>query len=187
MFRRDGVFYADGRGAKHDLGKHSLGTRDPEQALRNLHNLDQQKAIELDLAPANEAKRPDFVSIVDGWERFLEYSGRSSVLGGVAAKSLRRYQAVRDKHVKFCARHGVAAWNSFDKHLIEKYGNWLSTKFADRTVYLELTLLKSVNRWLIENKYLSSECKLRCALRRPQGTDTYCYSCKEIAAMVQHC
>ena len=52
LFRRDGVYYADGRGGKHDLGKHSLGTRDREKALETLHQLDEAKAVELGLAEA---------------------------------------------------------------------------------------------------------------------------------------
>ena len=47
LFRRDGVYYADGRGGKHDLGKHSLGTRDREKALETLHQLDEAKAVEI--------------------------------------------------------------------------------------------------------------------------------------------
>ena len=40
LFRRDGVYYADGRGGKHDLG-----TRDREKALETLHQLDEAKAV----------------------------------------------------------------------------------------------------------------------------------------------
>lgn len=39
LFQRSGVFYADGRGGEHDLGKHSLGTRDRADALANLRRL----------------------------------------------------------------------------------------------------------------------------------------------------
>ena len=81
----------------------------------------------------------------------MEFCGRVQVLGGVSPRSFKRYRAVRDKHIKFCAWHGIATWKDFDKRAIEKYGNWLSKKYADRTIYVELTLLKSVNRWLIEN------------------------------------
>jgi hypothetical protein len=41
--------------------------------------------------------------------------------------------------------------------VLERYGNWLTKKYAYRTVYLELTLLKSVNQWLIENGELPAE------------------------------
>ena len=54
LFRRDGVFYADGRGGKFDLGKHSLGTRDRREALDALRLLDQRKAVDLGVANAVE-------------------------------------------------------------------------------------------------------------------------------------
>lgn len=52
---RSGVYYADGRGGKNDLGKHSLGTRDREEALDRLRQLDRQKAVELGLADAKSS------------------------------------------------------------------------------------------------------------------------------------
>ena len=52
FFRRDGVYYADGRTNKYQLGKHSLGTRDREEALARLKLLDQQKAVEHGLISA---------------------------------------------------------------------------------------------------------------------------------------
>jgi integrase len=101
--------------------------------------------------------------------------------------TVQRYSAVRDKHVKFCSRHGIAGWNDFDKRMIEKYGNWLGRQYADRTVHLEVTLLKSVNTWLIGEKKLPAECKIDYSFSKPEGTDTYCYSAKEVSAMVNHC
>ena len=50
MFQRDGVYYADGRSGKHKLGKHSLGTRDREEAIERLKVIDRKKAVELGLA-----------------------------------------------------------------------------------------------------------------------------------------
>ena len=70
--------------------------------------------------------------------------------------------------------------------LLERYGNWLSKDHADRTAYFELTLLKSVNSWLIKDKHLPPDCKLIYPLRKPQGTDTHCYSRFEVSAMVSH-
>ena len=152
-----------------------------------LRQLDQRKAIELGLVDAGPVTANSDLAIADGWESFLDYSGRSAVLGGVSAGTIKRYRAVRDKHVRFCTRHHIAVWNAFDKQQIEIYGNWLSKRFADRTVYFELTLLKSVNHWLIENQSLPESCRLRYPLQKPQGTDTYCYSPSEVSAMIEYC
>jgi integrase len=187
LFRRDGVFYADARGGKYKLGKHSLGTRDPDDAIARLKALDLHVAIKLGLAKPEAAKPTETTSITDGWQAFTDYCDRSPVLGGVSANTSKRYRAVRDKHTKFCAQHGITKWAEFDKAALERYGNWVSRKFAYRTSYFELTLLKSVNGWLIENKKLPADAKLVYPLSKPQGTDTYCYTREEVAAMVKHC
>jgi integrase len=187
LFQRDGVYYADARGGKYKLGKHSLGTRDRDHAIERLKALDLHKAIELGLAKSEEAKLSETITVTVGWQAYIDYSGRSPVLGGVSTGTLKRYRAVRDKHTKFCAQHGIVDWNTFDKAAVEKYGNWLSKHFAYRTVYLELTLLKSVNAWLIENKKLPADAKIEYPLTKPVGTDTYCYTSDEVAAMVKHC
>ena len=187
LFRRDGVFYADARGGKFDLGKHSLGTRDRDEALERLKLLDRQKAVEVGLAGPALLQPVEAISLADGWKLFLEYCERSPVLGGVSPGTVKRYRAVRDKHQKFCSRHGITTWNEFDKRGLEQYAKWLGRKYADRTVYLELTTLKTVNGWLIDNQKLPAEAKLQYNLQKPQGTDTYCYSRQEVAAMIQHC
>lgn len=187
LFRRAGVFYADARGGKCKLGKHSLGTRDRDEAIERLKQLDLRKAIELGLAKPDAAKPIAITSITGGWQIYLEYSGRSPVLGGVSSGTLKRYRAVRDKHIKFCGRHGITTWSAVDKAALEKYGNWLSKKYAYRTTYFELTLLKSVNAWLIHNKKLPADAKIEYSLSKAVGTDTYCYSRQELAAIIQHC
>ena len=187
LFRRDGVYYADARGGKHDLGKHSLGTRDRDEALERLKLLDRQKAVEIGLAGSTLLQPVEAISLADGWKLFLEYCERNPVLGGVSPGTVKRYRAVRDKHLKFCGRHGITTWNEFDKRGLEQYAKWLGRKYADRTVYLELTTLKTVNGWLIDNQKLPAEAKLRYNLQKPLGTDTYCYSRQEVAAMIKHC
>jgi integrase len=185
--QRDGVFYADARGGKYNLGKFSLGTRDRQEALDALRQLDLCKAVEIGLTAAAASTADNDISIADGWKRYLDHSGRSQVLGGASAGTLKRYKSVRDKHFEFCARRGISTWVCFDKSALERYGNHLSKLSADRTVFLELTLLKSVAKWLIGEKLLPRGAELEYPLRKPQGTDTHCYSRAEVAAMVGHC
>lgn len=188
LFRRAGVYFADGRGAQQHLGKHSLGTRDYNKAIATLKELDIAKAKERGLV-ADVRISDDFavVSIKEGWVQFLDFSGRSPVMGGTSVATQKRYRAVRDKHVAFCHRSGIKTWNDFTVSALEKYGNALGKSKADRTVYLELTLVKSINGWLIKKKRLPESCKLDYSLTKPKGTDTYCYSTIELVAMVEHC
>ena len=187
VFSRDGVFYADGRGSARNLGKHSLATKDHTEAMERLKALDYRMAVKLGLAKPKPPKPAMTVGIQEGWQAFLDHCGWSPVLGGVSPATLKRYRAVRDKHSKYCARHGVTSWDQLDRGSLVQYGNWLTKKHAHRTVYLELTLLKSLNQWLIENGLLPAESKITYALSKPVGTDTYCYAREEVAAMIERC
>jgi integrase len=189
LFQRDGVWYADARGGKHNLGKHSLATKDREEALTNLRKLDRRQAVELGLAVSTAAESTTSdISIPDGWKRFLDYSARPQVMGGVSKMTLKRYAAVRDKHVAHCTKHHLEGWNRIDKNETERYGKWLVGQgYADRTLYFELTLVKSVVLWLIETGHLPESSRFRLTLQRPQGTDTYCYTREQVTAMIEHC
>jgi len=64
FFVREGVFYADGRGGRFALGKHSLGTRDREEALARLRELDLQKAVDGGLADIKTKTVGEMIPIV---------------------------------------------------------------------------------------------------------------------------
>jgi integrase len=187
LFRRDGVYYADGRVGAQSRGKHSLNTRDEQEARDRLHQLDHHIAVQLGLTSEIPASVPEEISIVDGWTKYLDFCGRGSVLGGVSPATLKRYRAVRDKHQKFCSSTGINSWLQFDRHALERYGRSLEGDYAPRTVYLELTLLKSISGWLVREQHLPAAAQLQYALRRPQGTDEYCYTVEQVTAMVEYC
>ena len=46
VFRRNGVYQADGRSNQYDLGRHSLGTKNWEEAKRELLLLDREMAVQ---------------------------------------------------------------------------------------------------------------------------------------------
>lgn len=85
----------------------------------------------------------------------LTSSDRSEVLGGVAPKSLRRCELVRDRHVLCCEQHGIETWDRIDRKASERYGNWMFKKYAYRTCYAELTQIKAACNWLIQEELLS--------------------------------
>ena len=133
LFERDGVWYADGRYREHHLGKHSLATRDASQALERLHQLDRQKATELGIIslPTAETTKRTELALRDGWEMFMTFCQRGQVLGGASPKTYKRYRAVRDKHLRFCAQQGLQAWEQIDKTNTAQYENWLRS--SDKT------------------------------------------------------
>lgn len=72
--------------------------------------------------------------------------------------------------------------------MLNRYGNHLQrNEYAPRTIYLELTTLKSVNKYLIESRRLNDEYRLKWRLFRPEGSDTYCWSVDEVQAIFHRC
>jgi hypothetical protein len=156
LFRRDGVYYVDGRSTRDSLGKHSLGTRDADQAMENLRLLDRRLAIQRGLVKPDTMNDPPSAPSLDkGWDLFLDYCSWPEVMGGASATTIKRYQPVRAKFTKYCERQGLRTWSQVDNKVADKYGRWLAAEeYADRTAYLELTVIKLVHSWLIDEGLL---------------------------------
>lgn len=193
VFRRGTVYYADGRSSTNNLGKHSLNTKSEEEAIQNLYRLDQAKAREAGLiskepVALTTAEIMEPVSMHDGWMKYLDHCDRPAVMGGVSRDTLKRYRAVRDKHLRFCDERIIGNWAQFDSQQAEKYGCWLdSQKYASRSIRMEITLVVSVVKWLIDHELLDANCRIRISLTKPTGTDTYCYTRRETARLLEHC
>jgi integrase len=190
LFLREEVFYADGRHNKPNVGKHSLGTRDREEALRALHQLDHRKAVELKLAkPKPSSELSQGLPITEGWGQYLAHVARPDVLGGAGPLTCKRYKTVRDKHETFCKSRGLTDWRQITKHSVEAYAAHLkSMGRSDSSVYLECTVVKQVVKWLIEElKVLPESHRIKLKLRRSTDSDTYCYTREQNRAMVELC
>lgn len=98
-----GVYFADGRiNSSYELGKPSLGTKDREEALRRLRDLDIHKAAEVGLIQLNDQMVSDDVAIDRGWQLYMDRCEQPEILEGVSEGTRKRYRAVRDKHMAFC-------------------------------------------------------------------------------------
>src|SRR5262249_27249791 len=110
------------------------------------------------------------------------------VLGGVSPSTLKRYRAVMDKHTNFCAKEGVRTWADVTKASAEQYSRWLAREgYADRTIFLEVTLLKSAVRWLVDGGRPPAPGLLRRPRRKPQACATHCYAPAGVAAILERC
>jgi integrase len=189
LFIRDGVFYADGRMNSPKIGKHSLGTRDRDQALQNLRKLDRRMAIEQKLMHTAPKDGNVELAISEGWERYLNYCNRPNVTGGVSDATRKRYRAVRDKHLLFCTEHKIGTWIQINKKSAEAYAAWLQKKGrSNATIYLEITLIKQLVKWLIEEERILPDAnRIRLKLARSHESDSYCYRPEEVRAMVDVC
>jgi integrase len=189
LFVRENIWYADGRHNQPNVGKHSLGTQDRDEALRLLYELDEHVAANLGLVQRRRDNGHIAISIAEGWERYLAHVARPGVLEGASAKTVQRYRAIRDKHVRHCLARGLSHWAQIDKSALMDYLTWLSNEgYADNTAYTEGTLIKQVVIWLIdEEKSLPESNRIRLKLRRSEVSDTYCYTREQVGAMVDLC
>jgi integrase len=187
---RKGVFFADGRGNKPNLGRHSLGTRDPTEMREQLQRLDLVKAVEFGFADAAVLKEdgPQLLPLEQGRSLYMEHSGRPAIQGGTTLATQKRYRTVFDKFIAFAKQKGVRYWQQVTKTTLSNYGRWLENNdYHDKTHYFELNQLKSIVKWLVDEGHLPATCVIRFPLVKTQGTTTYCFSLEQVLAIRDHC
>lgn len=188
--QRDGVFYADGRSNSVNVGRNSLATRDREEALRLIEKLDLHKAVEQGFAERTALeKHLNPLDLDEGRRLFEEHNARPRILKGIKPTSEKRYRAVLDKFIAFAKSVGLRTWNQIDTAALKRYAKFLEGEdYAYATVYLELTTLKSVVKWLKRSGHLESGALIDLTLDKPQGTTTtYCWRPEEVQAMIEWC
>jgi integrase len=187
---RDGVFTADGRSNRVDAGRHSLGTRDRNQALENLKQLDRVRAVELGLADRGILNHSgsQALDLGQGRDLYMQFVGRPAITGGAGKTTVKRYGAVFGKFLPFAMKRHITEWNQVTKNILSDYGAWLDGEsYAYATEYLELTTVKQAVKWLIQEGYLPQSALIRLPVKKPSGTDTYCYRPAEVAAILDYC
>jgi integrase len=190
VYQRKGILYADGRKNNPSVGRYSLGTSDRDEALRKLEKLDTHMAFRDKQLP-NLLDQPKYreVSIAEGWDVYLKYVSRPEVMGGAGLKTQQRYRAVRDKHQQFCSARGIRTWNEITRKVAEAYGAHLAElKKSDATIYLEVTTLKQVVQFLIdEDGSLPPTHRIRLSLRRSRESHTFCPLPEQVRMILNHC
>lgn len=187
---RAGVYFADGRANQTRVGRHSLGTRDRSEALELLRELDLTKAVEHGLADASLLKTSEssLLGLDRGRQLYEDHVRRPHVTGGARPKTSQRYKAVFDKFLPFARGRGITGWNQVTRLLLENYAAHLDDEgYAPRTEYLELTTIKQTMKWLADDKHIPTACLFAMSLKKPQGTDTYCWKPDEVTAIIRHC
>jgi integrase len=186
---RSGVYYADGRSNPNPQGRHSLGVDERDKALQALRQLDQFKAVEQGLAARSILDETAvFLPVVDGWTFYMNSIEGRRAIEAVSAKTLKRYRAVRDKFITFCQKRGITNCRQITKARLLEYAAWLAENdYAYATRYLELTTIKQLIRFLIEENHLPASSAFKLKVKKPQETDTYCYTPVEVETILNHC
>ncbi len=188
--KRNDVWVADGRSNATDVGRHSLGTKDRKEAMELLNRLDAKMAVKFGQAPQQilETLDAELLPLEAGRDLYLKHVGRTPVLRGATANTVKRYRAVLDKFIPFAKGEGIHHWQEVSKKVVEAYAAWLDDEgYNYATEYLELTTIKQIIKWLVMENKLPASCLFSLKLNKPQGSTTYCYSPQEVQAMITHC
>jgi len=166
LFKRSNTFYADGR--KHGHGKHSLGTTDRNQAIRELQQLDDMVASDSEspeipnslTVPSLTLASENPIGIEEGWNLYIQRRSIPIHLGGLKPSSIRKYKGHRKRFIKYCRKNGIQYWRDVTRELLEAYATKLDLILAPITIHDDLTMEISVANWLIKNKYIPHDCKI---------------------------
>jgi len=185
--RPSGVFYADGRGATVSMRRLSLNTKDRHSAIQRLKQLDRRMAMQHGLIPMEGMASNDGILPIDeGFRIYQEYLERPEAARGVRDSTRKRYRSVFGHFKDYCAAKNIGSWNAVNASQLHGFGKKLeNSKYKPRSVYLEMTTIKQVAKYLVEQKHLPASCAFRCPLTKPEGSDKHCYSVEEVAAILE--
>jgi integrase len=190
LTKRGGQWQADGRSNTPNAGRHSLGTKDKEEALRLLPELDRVRAEDLGLIPrsAENSSRVKTQTLEDGRKLYEKHIARPRVAGGVRKSTKKRYRAVFDKFIPFATSQGVTVWNGVTADILTAYIACLEEKgYANKTLVNEITTLKQAITWLSKKGHITGMQPIELKLRRADSQPAYCYRPNEVKAMVERC
>ena len=190
--KTSGIYVADGRSFNTiKLGRHSLGTRDREEAMSVLRELDEKMAVVHGLIRREQAvtnSSAQLLELLEGWELYRSHVSRPRVAGGAKPGTPKRYRAIFNKFIPFAETQGARFWNHVDRQLLEKYAAWLEDNgYAYRTEYLELTTLKQAVRWFVSEGILSASNVIVLPMKKAVGSDTHCWTSEQVQAIRKQC
>ncbi len=185
----NGIYRADGRSNPTGV-RRSLGTRNRDEALRQLKDLDLLLAIQNGLVDrsALSASPGSALPLTKGWALYWELCEQRRATGELGANTLKRYRAIWQNFSKFAATQGVTTCEGVTTSLVRRYQVDLERHGrAYATCYIEVTTIKQFIKFLVSEGHLPESTKIRIRLVKSDDTDTYCYTDDEVEAMIAHC
>ena len=186
--KENGVWYADARTTSRNRGRHSLNTRDKNEAIDNLMQLDRCTAVKEGLiAPDKDSTSGRVLLIKPGRQLFDSHNSRPNVTGGTKASTQKKYRSILDKFEEWTLSNGVRNWNQVTKSTLGEYAKYLTDRgYARKTIHGELTLLKTAVKWLCSEGHLNSK-PIKLPLKKAESQRAYCYRQSEVSAMIKLC
>ncbi len=190
LTKRNGVWWADGRSNKINVGRHSLATIERVQAIKALQRLDVTKAVEFGLAEADELKSADdkVLTLEEGKQIYEKHYSLAKSAGGTEKTTQSSYGNSIDQFIDYLQSIRVLTWNRVRKQHIEGFLTSLEKKGkAFGTQRKHATAVKSAINYLCEEKFLPPECNFVLRMLKPEGTSTYCWRKEEVIAILNCC
>jgi integrase len=190
LWRRGPVYQADGRSNPVNAGRHSLDTTDRSEAQAALRQLDLAMAVKLGMADKKLLLEANVqtLDLDKGRSLYMASVAAPEVTGGVSDTTQKRYRAIFDKFIPYAQGRGVNGWGQVNRGLLHGYAAWLEEqKYADRTIYMEVTTIKQVVKFLVDEGHLPEACRIVLPMTKPSDTPTYCYTEQEVQAIVAYC
>jgi hypothetical protein len=145
----------------------------PRTALQELEELDLTMAVQYGGADARLIKIESRQTVpwTEGRKLYESHVERPIISGEPHPSTAKRYRAVFDKFIPFAEAQGRRTWNELNRQLMDDYACWLDGESdASATEYLELTTLKQILKFLIENRHPPNSAAFSDPLRKPDGT-----------------
>lgn len=190
LYRRKGMYYADGRFKNKDAGRHSLGTKNKQEALQILFDLDRVRAEDLGLIPRSNPRTHclQLLPLTEGWEQYQKHLHRPQIVGGIRESTFKKYRVTFRKFIPFAKSIGVETWNMVTNQTVSEYSCYLvSNNLKSKTIKNELVTLIQCVKWLIESEQLQGTNPITLKLKRAESQSPYCYRSEEVAMMIKHC
>lgn len=190
VYKRKGVYQADGRSNQPSVGRHSLETRLESKVRESLDRLDLVQAVKHGLASESALNQSETQVLLfeEGEELYRKHCHRPAVVGGPTPATWKRYRPVLKKAITHFQELGLTTWNQVTKREFDSYAGWLDGEgYAYATEVTELTTLQQTMNYFIASKLLPADCKIELPLKKPTESDTYCYTVEEYLAMVLKC
>ncbi len=191
LAKRGDIYYADGRSNELQLGRYSLGSGNWSEAMNALEQLDKHMAVKEGLLPRSEVEekpKEAFLSLEEGRSHYEKYGSRPQIAEGVRDSTRKRYRAVFDKFLRFAESYGIRNWNQVGKDVLTAYSRWPDDDgYAQATQYLEISTIKQVCKWLIEEGHLPETCRFRFKVSKNLESTRYCWTGPEFLAIVEFC
>lgn len=187
--RNNGMWQADARGNNKLKGKrHSLGTRDFDEAKRLVHQLDEQTAAEQGLISYQALfNRSEFsLPIEAGIAAYHEHIERPRAAGGPKEDTSKRYRRIIRAFVAFLQSKNIQYFEQISKGVLDDFAAYRSGACQDSTIKLELTSVRGILNFLRDEKLLAADTYFRYRTKNGKKMKRrYCPLYEEAKAILQ--